>query len=356
MDFTPNPTRPESRTAATPGWLALLLGCALLALLPGCAEEGPDAKFENYLNRLGRTLAVAPARVVPRAAPVRPSPGSIRIDAPASKLDTLDFLALSGCDIQVTIGKRNSSLGRMARASQRLLLDLEYLRLAPACSAYLREQGENMLADTLDQAWELKRRHLPAMIFNATLGSEEYRKFWKRPALPGNYPANTGSAVITALGAINNHARRWLTGDFLANNREFETLLGEVARGDGGALLQALAGQAAWLASANQLLQQRLAQGPLCSPGRRPAASDILENVIRKYFIGDIQPWSAAVGRRYHELLSPIAELEQLLGATLPPPYRNWQIARNAQLTTMVQAPRLHVEQLQLIRQPCTND
>lgn len=356
MDFTAASAQAKSRSARMPLRRALLAGCAALALLTGCEAEGPDAEFATYLDRLARTLGVASSRVAPTPLPKRPRTGKIRIDIPASKLDTLDFLALSGCDVQVTIGKRNSSLGRMARASQSLLLELEYLRLAPACSAYLRERGDNTLADTLDQAWQLKRQQLPALIFNATLGSDEYRLFWKPAPLLKNYPANISSSVITALEAINTHARRWLAGNFTADNREFEILLSEAAKGDGGALFQALSSQASWLESANRLLEQSRARGPLCSPGRRLAAADILPNVIRKYFIGNIQPWSAAVGRRYHQLMPPIVELEQLLTPALPPFYLAWQSEREYQLTTMAQAPRAHVEQLKLIQLPCTHD
>jgi hypothetical protein len=74
---------------------------------------------------------------------------------PPGKLGALDFLAISGCEVQVTIGKRNSSLGRMAKESQRLLLELEYLALAPECIDYQRRQGRSGVADTLEQAWQL---------------------------------------------------------------------------------------------------------------------------------------------------------------------------------------------------------
>lgn len=343
----------RSILALTRGWPRLLAGLVALVLLAGCNRAGQHEKFDNYLERLAHTLTVAPGPVSPDPAPVRPRTGMLRLDIATASLDTLDFLALSGCAVQVTMGKRNSSLGRMARDSQRLLLELEYLRLAPQCIAFQRERGENALASTLQQAWELKRQQLPALIFNATLGSTEYRQFWQLPANPGDYPADTSSVVISAAQGINSQARRWLAGDYEADNRAFEILLGEVATGDGGALLQALASQGAWLSAANVVLEQRMAEGPLCAPGLRPAASDILENVVRKYFVGEIQPWSAALGRRYHELLPPIEALEELLDDVLPPAYRDWRVQRDTQLARLAQAPRRHVEHLVVIQRPC---
>jgi len=338
--------RPLSRAAA--------LAVALTALVTaGCGGNGPDAAYEQYLGRLARTLSATPDRPAIPAVAALPAPRELHLEIQPGNLDALDFLAISGCAVQITIGKRNSSLGKLARDSQRLLLELEYLQLAPACIDYQRKRGESELADTLEQAWQLKRRQLPASIYNATLGSSEYRQFWKRPPVLADYPANTGSAVIASLEAINGHARRWLAGDFSADNREFEILLGEVATGDGGALLQALAAQDAALAAADRIVSERMKRGPLCSPGIRPAAADILPNVIRKYFIEAIQPGAAALNRRLQELMPPVDALEQLLGTALPKSYRRWSEQRDDELARWANAPRRHVELLQDIQRPC---
>lgn len=334
---------------------ALVTVAILLAVVlsSGCQSEHPDTIYQNYLTRLGRTLGVPAPQPVLAVIERPPRPGQLKRELAASSLSAVDFLSVSGCAVQITIGKRNSSLGRMARDSQRLLLALEFLQLAPECIAYQRQQDNGAVADTLEQAWRLKRQQLPALIFNATLASEEYRSFWRSPEARTSRPTTGGSQIITALEAINEHTSRWLAGDYRADNREFEILLSEVAGGDGGALLKALARQSSWLAAADTLVQQRLAKGPLCAPGFRPAAADILPNVIRKYFIGQIQPQSAAQGRRYHELLPVVAELENILDAATPQPYREWQQARIAQLEFFYAAPLRHVEQLKALQEPC---
>jgi hypothetical protein len=296
---------------------------------------------------------VAPVTPVHRATPAFPPARELRLDLPPGNIDALDFLALSGCAVQITIGKRNSSLGRMARPSQRLLLDLEFLLLAPDCIAYQRRVGEAALAATLQEAWELKREQLPAQVFNATLGSSEYRAFWRSPAPSPDYPTDTGSALITAMEELNGHVRRWLQGDFTADNQGVELLLGKIASGDGGALQRALAAQASALAAADQILAARMAGGPLCGPGWRPAAADILDNVVRRFFIGAIQPRAAALNRRYHELMPPVTRLEQLLEPALPPAYQSWRTQRDEQLAAQAAAPRRHVQALLAIQEPC---
>jgi hypothetical protein len=352
MNSRPAPTTPSIRHRAARLWWCAW-SCAAGLLLSGCQGSGPEGALEEYLTRLARALEVATPDVEAAAIPLPPRPGTLRITLPGSSLDTLDFLALTGCELQVTIGKRNSSLGRMAAESQRLLLELEYLRLAPDCIAHQRAVGRAALADTLEAAWQDKREQLPARIFNATLAGDEYRRFWRTGTSPGDYPAATGSQVIDALQAINGLARRWLSGDYRADNLEFEIYLGEVAGGDGGALLRALALQGAWLGAADTALARREQRGPLCAPGVRHGTADILPNVVRRFFIDGIQPHSAALGGRYHQLLPPVRQLEALLAGVLPPAFTAWQAQRDTLLENLTSAPRRHVTRLQSTMAPC---
>lgn len=326
---------------------------ASTVLLGACSEPEPDAALADYVQRLERTLDQAPPEIKVPELPRLPPRSDLRLTLESSSLGTLDFLSLTGCAVQVTIGKRNSSLGIMASASQRLLLELEFLQLAPECIAFQRTQGEETLANLLQSAHQLKQEQLPALIFNATLASPEYRALWRPPEELGDYPANTSSEPLNALAAINASVSRWLSGDYSADNIAFEIQLSEVAQGDGGALLKALALQARWLHSADALLDMRREKGPLCQGLLRPAAVDTLGNVIRKYFVGEVQPWSAGLGRRQHELLPLLAELEQQLTAALPPTYQGWQAERDTQLLAWADAPRRHVQALQTTLEPC---
>ncbi|MHA7817151.1 MAG: DUF3080 family protein, partial [Pseudohaliea sp.] len=282
-----------------------VLAALLLAAILGACSRGPGDDLERYVNRLEGALdSAAPA--ARDSGPLRPPRvGAVQVEVPRDSIGALDFLALRGCALQVTVGKRNSSLGRLAAPSQRLLLELEFLRLAPACSEQLRDEGRDELASTLDRAAAGKREQLPARIFNATLGSEEFRSFWRAPATLGDYPAQTSSEPVTALRAIDALAARWLSGDYRADNERFELLLSTVARGDGGALLAALTLQQGALARADGVLARRAAGGPLCAGGLVPGEVDVLRTVVRKFFVGGVQPWSAAVDRRRQQLLPP---------------------------------------------------
>ncbi|MEH6583979.1 MAG: DUF3080 family protein [Halioglobus sp.] len=331
-------------------WLVYAL---FTALLIACTKAGPEQRLDDYLTRLGNTLdTTIPSPTKPVIAKL-PIPAQLRKPLPPGNLGALDFLALSGCEVQITIGKRNSSLGIFASDSQRLLLDLEYLQFAPACIDHMHSTGKHAIAETLEAAAALKRAQLPDRIFFATLGNIEFRDFWKKPPTLGTYPEQTSSAVLSALDAIARLTQRWLGEDYRADNLEFEILLSEIAKGDGGALLLALTIQQAGLDAANAAIRAKMAEGPLCSDHYRSDAADILPNVVHKYFITGVQPWSANIGRRSYELLPPVQRLEKLLALALPNNYLAWQRERDQALTTLNAAPQQHVKVLKQLLAPC---
>ena len=263
-----------------------LLCSALLILLDGCQPTEPDTPFEVYLSRTDSARSITP----PDGLKVPPVTVDLQLNIPWGTLDTLDLVSLSGCTVQATIGKRNSSLGQYAKPSQRLLLELEYLRLAPQCIALLRDR-QRALADVLKAAWHERQAQLPAMVFNATLGSEEYRSFWLAPRAPGDYPVVSLAVAVSALKRINRHVCRWLSGDYQAQNRDFEVLLSQVAGGDAGPLLQALHTQSSGVIAADPT-------------------------------IGRLQT-----------LLTIIKTLEAQLASILPLQYRYWMDDRNDRVT-----------------------
>jgi hypothetical protein len=330
-----------------------VLAAAFAAALTACSDNGAEATLSNYLSRLVRPLGVEAAEPTALNALRPPRETSLRIGLEDGVLGGLDFLKLKGCALQTTVARRNSSLGRVAPPSQRLLLDLAFLREAPACIELLREQDRAELAETLDAAATQKRRQLKAAIFNATLGGLEYRDFWRASAPSSAYPANTSSTVITSLEEVNRYVERWLEGNYEARDLDFELALGDIALGDGGELLRALQQQAAWLRAADRAIEIRLREGELCRAGFTPGSAPILRTVVGKYFIGEVQIRAADLEQRYHQLLTPIRELEALLDDALHDSYRSWMQQRDQQLQRSRAAPATHVGRLQELLGPC---
>jgi hypothetical protein len=342
---------PSRRTISRRGALRALLGLGAL-LLAACASDSPESRLRDYTARLARPLDLS-ISAGDTLSPAPPRWEALQIPIESGSLDGLDFLRLRGCALQHTVARRNSSLGRLAPPSQRLLLDLAFLREVQPCIDKLEADGRDALATQLRDSASLKKRQLPALVFNATLGNAEYRDFWRGATALGTYPEGTGSSVTAALRAVSADAGRWLAGDFRADERALELNLGTIARGDGGELIAALALQAAHLDAASAALEARAADRPLCAAGQQPRAATILRTVVRKYFLAGVQPWSAALEGRRHDLLPPLRHLEALLADTLPAPYVDWQRQRDAQLAAYRGAPRRHVRALQALLGAC---
>jgi hypothetical protein len=189
---------------------------AVAALLGGCdgAPVHPD------------TVAAKTVQAIPQIPPAR----QLHITVPPGTFTTLDFMALHGCALQITLGKYQSRLGRFASDSQRLLLDLEYLELAPDCIALKQTEHQLALAEQLLHEKTLKLQQLPSRIFNATFANIEFQQFWnKRTECCDN--TDQFRLTLLAFSDINRSVQRWRMGDYQASNIEFEIQLSEVAKG-----------------------------------------------------------------------------------------------------------------------------
>lgn len=270
-----------------------------------------------------------------------------------SNIDVLDFLSLSGCALQVNLGRRNSSLGRTASASQRLLLDLEFLDLAPDCITQLRATDNEALAQQLSMMAQTRRNELPASIYNAILAGPEFQQFWQIPATLDDYPTRTSSQIADTLSRLDTLTEGWLAGSYRTSNYELEGLLAEIRAGDGGSLLRAASIQTAMLGQADAMLAAASSGAPLCGQALVSPQVEIIRNVVGRFFAEDVQRWLADVAKRRHLLMPPITALEARVNAVLPQQYRDWQSERDAQLAQIGNASRRHVSAIQNLLRDC---
>ena len=326
----------------------------LLALI-GCSDpdNGP-AHLDKYLERLSTVTGVELTSSAPYEADRFDLPKEQAPALPAaSQIDLIDFLSLSGCELQVNLGRRNTQLGRTASPSQRLLLDLEFMDLAPACITLLRERGEGELASTLAEVSDERLTLVSESIAQAVLMGPEWRLFWERPATLGNYPVDTNSAITGSLSRLSDLTRRWLGGNWQASNREFELLLSDLRAGDGGALLQAHSLVSRELERANTLLTRTQSTAPLCPYGNPTDRSKALEQVVARFFVGAVQPWLVQLRQRSELLIGPITALETPLSAALSPQYRAWVAERDHLLNHHAELIRAHIASIQATLAPC---
>lgn len=325
-------------------FLALLLG---LSGCDGDATASGPANLTEYLRRLSAVTGVALPPPPPDLDTLDVPRDQIPDLAGSSKIDLLDFLSLSGCELQINLARRNTQMGRIASPSQRLLLDLEFMALAPSCALLLRERGNNELADRLIQVSGERQDWMVQSISQAILMGPEWQQFWRLPQALGHYPDDTSSLMITALNRLVSAADSWLGGDWVASNREFELLLSDLRAGDGGALLLAYHRVAQDLGRANAMLAETEDTSPLCPYGKPTERSKTLERVVSRFFVGNVQPWLVALRQRKEMLLGPIRELETLLSDTQHPSYHGWKSRRDILLDQQPLLIRAHIEHIQ---------
>ena len=318
-------------------------------MLSSCAErEVGAAKLTNYVERLSTAANIDIGMVkadhdISRRGDL-PSKLATASLAATGSLSLIDFLSLSGCELQANIAKRNASMGRRALASQRLSLDLEFLRLAPACLTLMEGKGEDSVADTLRENIELRRTNLPMRIFSAIIAGPEWRKFWEKPILLGSYPESASGDSAQVLWELSGRVQRFLDHNWSAADEDLEPLLSAIRANSGGQLLAAAALQSVYMEYANDVLRKARNEGIYCKSGAVTKAGTITKTVVAKYFASDVQRWSAKVSQRHYEIQSALIALESHLVTTSPEPYLAWVTERDALLHRLHAAPREHVD------------
>ena len=342
-----NSPRGRGVGAASLGWVVCLS-------LTACSanDDGAD-RLKHYLTQLARAadseLPAAPPLELPRLSEAKLHALPINTES----VSALDFLALSGCELQVNLGRRNSSLGRNASASQRLLLDLELLRLAPQCVEQLGAQGNAPLAEQLRGIVASRKSVLPKRIYNALLAGPEYRHFWQLPPRLQDYPASASDDIVDALSALEHMIERWLGGDYQANNGQLEEQLSVLRAGDGGALLLASATVARALYPASGVLEKQQAVLNGCTNENMTAVASMIQAVVSKLFTRELQPWLAQLDRREVAVMTPLRRIETHLSAVLPANYQAWQSPRDTLLGTVRRAPKAHANAIQTTLKRC---
>lgn len=326
---------------------------ALACVCVACSRSEADNKLSDYLQRLARVLEIDVPAAAGQPPAKMPAPRELRVELVAPKIDLLEFLRLADCHLQRLVAAHNSSLGKLAQPSQRLIYELEFLQHGAPCAALLQAAGRDDLAQKLADVLRHKQSQLPTVIWQATLGASEMRAFWQAPAALGDYPAATASQVPMAAARLLHRAERWLSGDWKVNAAALENDLRVLKTGDGGALLRSWQLLADELGRGTLLLQNRLAKRPLCFNGQPNRRARILFNVVQQKFIAEVQPWTVELNRRRYELLPAITQLEQTLASAEPVSYRRWRQQRDQQFSAAFAAPRLHVDALQPLFKQC---
>lgn len=326
----------------------------LVSFVTSCSpSELGASKLDNYISRLSNAAELPiPAVIglrITKPPVIAPPPAGEDADT----LSLIDFLALSGCELQANIAKRNTTMGRNASASQRLIFDLEFIRLAPTCIDKLRAEDEEDIVDLLEISLAKRNELLVYTVAQAILGGTEWREFWRAPELLNDYPANTSGDAAQSLWELSQRIKRFLNGNWSPADEALEPLLATLRVDAGGQLLRAAMIQEQALTQANQILTTSKEAGKYCAGERQSQTGTISKTIVAKYFAGDVQVWSSAVSQRHYEIQAPLAAIEKSLATALTDSYIAWTEERDRQLNALFSEPRQHVSIVQAALETC---
>ena len=326
--------------------------CVLISLVSGLFGCTAQNDGDEYLDRLSRVLEVERPEldlIHLRFPPLR----DLAFEQKKNSISIKSFLGLRECRLHTVIAERNSQLGRLASASQKLFNDLKILESGPECLTKL-ENGE--FKTTLSTYLDQKRNSLPKVLAHALLAQPEYKTLWQAKSNLENYPKYLPSnSVVNDLAMLDLFANQILKGDYKLTDSELDDIelaLGRLRFGDAGHLLQELEKLNSVLEAANGMIKQKLSK-KLCANTKPTPNSKYFQNVVGLYFIEKIQPRLVLLSQRFQQLMPTLKRFEKTLSAYSQTKFINWIEQRNERFEKALNAPREHAILIQALFDQC---
>lgn len=288
---------------------AMLLTALLTTLVvSGCSKPTARDMLETYTERVGNALEQEVETDFDLALSQRPAYPPRRqrlLEIPEIREGLIDVLDFRHCDLLHRIAQRNTSLGRLAPGSQRLIYELEMLPALRQCRDRLadsKEEDLQKLNARLNTIIKIKQKSLPRLIWNALYNSEEMEQQFAlgAPPLPQSEPG-TVTPPTAALDHFADIARlsseqNWQTPAYADDlEKDFEQLY---RSSFGAEWLTSLILLTHTLEQTAAAIDQRLERRPVCFKQQPNNQARIIRNVFQKFYAGQFQPYLSTVERQ----------------------------------------------------------
>lgn len=305
---------------------AVLGALCVLAMLAGsgCAPADPaGAMLAEYERRMASVLDVRPVEhSLPELSPW-PRARDRTLSVPLQRTGLGGFLSLHRCDLGTLIGERSSQLGRVMGAPERLHYEHRFLVAADHCLRRLADDPDRAgLRERLEAIVEEKRRLLPALAWNATLGADALATAHSLDTVPLT-PAEAeqaGRAEVAALYML--AARLPQLGQAALDSDDWQQPFETLSQSDlPGRLRLSAQILAHHLAAVAELIEAREARRPICPQGLATRDAEILWNIFRGYHADEVQPYLVAVDRTRRAWLAALGALRAAQQVEPPAPF-----------------------------------
>lgn len=284
----------------------ILITVLLALLLTSCVADDAQSLVERYASRTSNAIEVDfDLQLLDTAQFYEPlADRRERIaQVPEIREGLLDLLDLRHCDLMRLVAERNTSLGRVALPSQRLIYELKLLPALEQCIEYIADDPEReALRDKLIELSKSKRSSYASLVFNAIYTSSEIEEQFSLGAPPlGAEQLGEISPLIEPLEKFEllaklNGQTDWQTPAF---TDQLETSYELFYRSDfGSRWISSMALLTQTLEQTSLALEQRLTGRPICFNGKQNNQSKILWTVFNKFYVQELQPYIALVERQ----------------------------------------------------------
>ena len=283
---------------------------AVVFVLSGCSDPALSL-MDDYAKRLGRTLALELQDPAPLDLQPLPSITTTRADIADTSITLVELVATRACGLDLLLGERNSSLGKVMTPSQRLKYELAFLKQVQPCLTHpdiAPDLQQKLVAMASDKARLIDKHWQNFLQQDETLRQQlhPYRSLAEPNSVAG--VAETMQALHSLL-ALKQHIieQNWQQASSINPEVALEALYKANTLSQ---LQQSLRFSQNWLQSLNQQLEQHDLRAQ-CPTGKSSDKAEILNTILLQHFIGKVQVYLAQVDGTYQQLYPLLQQLYQ---------------------------------------------
>jgi hypothetical protein len=218
----------------------------------------------------------------------------------------LDVLDLGRCDLLSLIASRNSSLGKLAVPSQRMIYEIQFYVKIRQCLTLAADDPtiEPDLKDRIEKIVRIKQNNMPFILWNALYTGREIDASLALNQAPLPFIQADHTTTLQALKKlsfiVSSVFSPTITTDksLLVNLINIEQDYESIYRDPlGTPLLKSLVLLEVTFNNVSDSIDNRLARRAMCFDNMRNPQADILKKVFLVYYARQIQPYMAQIQR-----------------------------------------------------------
>jgi len=262
---------------------------ASIVLTTGCSEQ-PSDTYHEYQSRLANALS-SPIPAYAELTNIKLNPQPL-ISQTQLNVSILQLAQLNSCALSTLIAEHNSQLGKVATPATKLIYQIEFIKAAPTCLRTL-DKASNSYQKIL-AALHHKQAQLPAYFTQFLYAEAELKQSWQLTHYELDTNLNGLVETELALQQLANIKNQISAEQYQQiNTHHIYKSLEQLNRFNfNQALITAVRKQT----RLNNVTTNYLADidlTSLCNPIKNKKQAQIVNNVFKKYYLAQLQPYQA---------------------------------------------------------------